>query len=164
MQSVSFIREIERLGVPPAMFCQANPISQREQTCSRLPQMVHTEVDGEEVLKELVEQRSPEEVRELWNNLRLDWVRNWDQNCQTAVLLSRLHHIELSCFEPSVLWRYMTAFHDQKQVVDWIHNQRTSSSPCWPDITPEIVNNNTVCSIFLKENILDLLARHSSLF
>lgn len=48
--------------------------------------------DGEEVLKELLEQRRPEEMGDLWRNLRLDWVRNWDQSCQTAVLLSRLNH------------------------------------------------------------------------
>ncbi|KAM4733870.1 spatacsin [Anableps anableps] len=152
LDSVSFLRKMEKLGLLPAVLCPANPLSQR------LPQMVQKELDVEEVLKELVEP-SPEEVGELWRNLRLDWVKNWDQNCQTAVLLSRLQHIELSCCDPSVLWRYLTAFHDQQKVVDWIHDQRTSNSPCWPDITPEMVNNNTVCSIFFKENILDFLAR-----
>ncbi|KAM4553045.1 spatacsin isoform 3-T3 [Fundulus diaphanus] len=159
MQSVSFIREIEKLGLLPGVFCSANPLSQREQTCSRLPQMVHKELDTEEVLKELVQQRSPEEVGELWKNLRLDWVKNWDEDCQAAVLLSRSQHRELSCCDSSVFWRNLTAFHDQQQVVDWIHNQRTSRSPCWPGITSEMVNNNTVCSIFFKENILDLLVR-----
>uniref|UniRef100_A0A3B5L2L6 Spatacsin C-terminal domain-containing protein n=1 Tax=Xiphophorus couchianus TaxID=32473 RepID=A0A3B5L2L6_9TELE len=115
-----------------------------KQTCSRLPQMVHKELDGEEVLKELVGQSSEEEG-ELWRNLRLDWVKTWDQS-------------QLSCCDPAVLWHYLTAFHHHQKVVDWIHNQRTFGSPCWPDITPEMVNNNTVCSIFFKENILDLLA------
>uniref|UniRef100_A0A3B5L9T1 Spatacsin C-terminal domain-containing protein n=1 Tax=Xiphophorus couchianus TaxID=32473 RepID=A0A3B5L9T1_9TELE len=134
-----------------------------KQTCSRLPQMVHKELDGEEVLKELVGQSSEEEG-ELWRNLRLDWVKTWDQSCQTAVRLSRLQHIELSCCDPAVLWHYLTAFHHHQKVVDWIHNQRTFGSPCWPDITPEMVNNNTVCSIFFKENILDLLAGYRSVF
>lgn len=55
--------------------------------------MVHKKLDGEEVLKELLEKKNPDEVEDLWMNLRLDWVKTWDQNCQTAVLLSRLQHI-----------------------------------------------------------------------
>lgn len=47
---------------------------------------------GAEVLKELLDHRRPEEKEELWRNLRLDWVRNWDLSCQMAVLLSRLSH------------------------------------------------------------------------
>lgn len=47
---------------------------------------------GEEVLEELVGQKKSEDESALWRNLRLDWVRNWDQSCQNAVLLSRLQH------------------------------------------------------------------------
>lgn len=56
-------------------------------------QMVHQEAgSAEEVLDELVGHMRSEEAGALWRNLRLDWVRNWDQSCQTAVLLSRLQH------------------------------------------------------------------------
>lgn len=55
--------------------------------------MVRREVAGaQEVLQELVGQRRSEEEGGLWRSVRLDWVRNWDQSCQTAVLLSRLEH------------------------------------------------------------------------
>lgn len=55
--------------------------------------MVHQEAgSAEEVLEELVGHTRSEEAGALWRNLRLDWVRNWDQSCQTAVLLSRLQH------------------------------------------------------------------------
>ncbi len=47
---------------------------------------------GEEVLQQLVGQRRSEEQGELWTKVRLDWVRNWNQSSQTAVLLSRLEH------------------------------------------------------------------------
>lgn len=47
---------------------------------------------GEEVLEELLSSRRSGEEARLWTNLRLDWVRNWDQSCQSAVLLSRLEH------------------------------------------------------------------------
>lgn len=55
--------------------------------------MVHQEAgSAEEVLEELVGHKRSEEAGALWRNLRLDWVRNWDQSCQTAILLSRLQH------------------------------------------------------------------------
>lgn len=53
--------------------------------------MVGSEEGGaHEVLEELVGHRRPHEEGGLWQNLRLDWVRNWDQSCKTTVLLSRL--------------------------------------------------------------------------
>lgn len=47
---------------------------------------------GAEVLRELVGQRPSAEEGSLWRNLRLDWVKNWDQSCQTAIILSRRQH------------------------------------------------------------------------
>uniref|UniRef100_A0A1A8MPB2 Spastic paraplegia 11 n=1 Tax=Nothobranchius pienaari TaxID=704102 RepID=A0A1A8MPB2_9TELE len=121
--------------------------------------MGYKESNNEEVLKEIVEQRQLEKVEELWRNLRLDWVKNWDESCQAAILLSRLKPTELGGCDSSVLWRHLTGLHDQQQVCEWIQTQRPTSSPCWPDISPELVNNNTMCSIYMKESILDLLAR-----
>uniref|UniRef100_UPI0037E77A2A spatacsin n=1 Tax=Semicossyphus pulcher TaxID=241346 RepID=UPI0037E77A2A len=155
MQSVEFIREMEKLGSLPASRCPAKTTSQRT------VQMVQREAGGgEAVLSELVrDRRSEEEGGGLWRNLRLDWVRNWDQSCQTAVLLSRLRHTELTSCDSAVLWRYLTALHDQLRVVDWIQDNKSSSASQWPELTPELVNNNTVCSSYMRENILDLLAR-----
>lgn len=56
-----------------------------------------------------------------------------------------------------VLWRYLTALHDRRRVIDWIENSGASQ---WPELTPALVNNHTVCSTYLRENILDLLARY----
>lgn len=152
--------------------------------------MLHRETGGgEEALEELVGQRRSDEEGGLWRNLRLDWVRNWDQSCQTAVLLSRLQHtgktrtprclikylhsacshtpgvfgwLELGSCDSAVLWRYLTTLHDQNRVVSWIQYRETSDASLWPELTPELVNNNTVCSTYMRENILDLLARYSS--
>lgn len=55
-----------------------------------------------------------------------------------------------------VLWRYLTALHDHRRVIDWIENSGASQ---WPELTPALVNDHTVCSTYLRENILDLLAR-----
>lgn len=66
--------------------------------------MVHQESGSpDEVLEELLRRRKREDAEPLWKNLRLDWVRNWDQNCQTAVLLSRLQHTgRVPMSQPSV--------------------------------------------------------------
>ncbi|KAM9854856.1 spatacsin [Aulostomus maculatus] len=154
-RSVEFMREMEKLGSLLAARCPADA------TSNSVVKMVGVEAAGEELLEELVKQRrSADEEVGLWRNLRLDWVRNWDQSSQTAVLLSRRHHGELSPCDASVLWRYLTAFHDQCCVVEWIESSQTSSTFCWPDLTPELVNNHTICSSHMRENILDLLARH----
>ncbi|XP_072242589.1 spatacsin [Leuresthes tenuis] len=153
MLSVLFIREMEKLGLLPTVRCPARMISQR------FVQMVHKMLDGEEVLKELVRQSRTEEEGGLWRNLRLDWVRNWDQSSQIAILLSRLQHTELSFCDSSVLWCYLTTLHDQHQVFDWIQSRETSSSTNWPEITTQLVNNSTMCSTYMRESILDLLVR-----
>ncbi|TMS05935.1 Spatacsin [Larimichthys crocea] len=155
MQSVAFIKQMEELGSLPAARCPAKTPSQS------VVQMVHQEAGcgGDEVLEDLLGPKRSEEDGVLWRNLRLDWVRNWDQSCQTAVLLSRLQHTDLTSCDSAVLWRYLTALHDQRRVVDWIDwNGETSGASRWPELTPELVNNNTVCSTYMRENILDLLA------
>ncbi|XP_037539687.1 spatacsin [Nematolebias whitei] len=154
VQITSCMDELQKLGTLAGVFCGSNLF--------RFPHLNHEE-GGEEVLKELLDHRIPEEKEELWRNLRLDWVRNWDLSCQTSVFLSRLNHTEVSCCDSAVLWRYLTALHDQQRAVDWIQTQRTATSSCWPEITPELVNNHMACSTLMKENILDLLARRGML-
>ncbi|XP_078112486.1 spatacsin isoform X1 [Sander vitreus] len=156
MQSVAFIREMERLGSLPASRCAANT-----KPHSRV-QMVRREAAGgvgEAVLEALAGQRTSQGDEGLWRNVRLDWVRNWDQSCQTAVLLSRLQHTEVTSCDSALLWRYLTALHDQQRVVDWIESGDASDGSRWPELTPELVNSNTVCSSYMREQILDLLAR-----
>lgn len=144
-----------------------------------------------ELLATLVEQQRPADQGSLWRNLQLDWVRNWDKSCQTAIILSRLQHsgisvrppvgsrissrelqlcsiclifsfglvADLNGCESTVLWSYLTALHDHR-VLAWIGGVvQTSSALCWPELAPEVVNSGTVCSSYMRENILDLLAR-----
>ncbi|KAF7649404.1 hypothetical protein LDENG_00141710, partial [Lucifuga dentata] len=65
----------------------------------------------------------------------------------------------LASCHSAVLWHYLTALHDQERVVNWIQNSETSGAPLWPELTPELVNNNTACSSYMREKVLDLLAR-----
>uniref|UniRef100_A0A3Q3QXR4 Spatacsin C-terminal domain-containing protein n=1 Tax=Monopterus albus TaxID=43700 RepID=A0A3Q3QXR4_MONAL len=145
--------QVERLMFVSYITHVKNPISRN---------MLKEYFNFSRVLEELVGQRSSDKEGGLWRNLRLDWVRNWDQSCQTAILLSRLQHTELSYCDSAVLWRYLTALHDQHRVVSWVQTMETSEASRWPELTPELVNNNTECSTYMREIILDLLARYSS--
>ncbi|KAK5901569.1 hypothetical protein CesoFtcFv8_006924 [Champsocephalus esox] len=148
VQSVEFMKQMESLGSLPAA-CSAETPSHRG------VQMVLRQGGvGEEVLRELLSQRREEEGAGLWTTLRLDWVRNWDRSCRTAVLLSRRPPSEVTSCDSALLWRYLTSLHDQRRIIDWIQNE---------EVNPDLVNNNTACSCFLREKILDLLARRGVL-
>lgn len=72
--------------------------------------------------------------------------------------------LDLSSCESAVLWCYLTSLHDHR-VLSWISGKgQTSGTPHWPELAPEVVNNNTMCSTYMRENILDLLARYSHSF
>ncbi|TNN00676.1 hypothetical protein fugu_011922 [Takifugu bimaculatus] len=156
LQGVAFIREMEKLGSLPGSHHTTKTSSQRW-----LQMILREPPAGVEVLTELVGPKRSEEEGSLWRNLRLDWARNWDKSCQTAITLSRRQHSDLSSCESAVLWRYLTSLHDHR-VLSWISGKgQTSGSPRWPELAPEVVNNNTMCSTYMRENILDLLARRS---
>ncbi|KAJ0029023.1 hypothetical protein NQD34_004020 [Periophthalmus magnuspinnatus] len=150
-KSLSFIREMERLGSLPVTQCPLKTPT------PRALHMVHTAETSEDVLKDLVVHRRFEDSG-LWVNVRLDWVKNWEQRNQTEILLSRLKHTEMTSCDASVLWRYLTSLHAEQRVVEWV---QSDGAPQWPELTPELVNHSTACSTFMKEDILDRLARDS---
>nr|XP_061780996.1 spatacsin [Nerophis lumbriciformis] len=155
-QSVVFIKEVKRLLLLPA---SRHP---KVRYSSRVVEVFLRESAGGEVMEEVLGQKGPVEEDEeagLWKNMRLDWVKNWNQISRTAILLSRRRPSDLSKCDAAVLWRHMTALHNHCGVVDWIRSIEASDASHWPELTPEVVNDNTLCSFFLKEVILDLLAR-----
>ncbi|KAM4619363.1 spatacsin isoform 2-T2 [Polymixia lowei] len=153
MQRVAFIREMEKLGSLPATRCT-------EPTAPPTTlELTQTDPGCKEVLEEVVRERMFQEDPSLWSCLRLDWVQHWDQNTQRTVLLSRLQNSALSSCDSAVLWHYLTCLHDQHRVVHWIQNTEPNSTPGWPELTPELVNDNTACSNSMREHILHLLAR-----
>ncbi|XP_029909066.1 spatacsin isoform X2 [Myripristis murdjan] len=153
MQSVKFIREMEGLVSLPATRSPAGGAT------PRFVQAVRSGSAGAEQVEELVRLRRSEEAPGLWRRLRLDWVTHWDQTSRSGVLLSRLHASALVSCDAAVLWRYLTSLHDQRRVVDWIQDGEASGAPRWPELTPELVNSDTACSSYMREKILDLLAR-----
>lgn len=148
-KTLSFIREMEKLGSLPVV---QRPL---KTPTPRALHMVNTSDTSEEVLKDVVVHRRFEDSG-LWVTLKLDWVKNWDQSSQMQILLSRLKHSDLTSCDAAVLWRYLTSFHDEQRVVEWVQN---SGAPQWPELTPELVDSDTLSSNFMREDILDRMAR-----
>uniref|UniRef100_A0AAY4E8F6 Spatacsin C-terminal domain-containing protein n=1 Tax=Denticeps clupeoides TaxID=299321 RepID=A0AAY4E8F6_9TELE len=70
---------------------------------------------------------------------------------------------ENSC-DPAVLWAYLTSLHDQHRVNQWIQsmdaqNGDPSTATQWPTLTADVVNSKTQCSIYMRNQILDMLAK-----
>lgn len=68
-----------------------------------------------------------------------------------------------SC-DPAVLWSYLTSLHDQDRVTAWLTHIATkdcesTAASKWPALTADVVDGNTYCSDYMKDQILDILAR-----
>lgn len=68
-----------------------------------------------------------------------------------------------SC-DPSVLWSYLTSLHDQDRITAWLtytaaQDCESSAVSKWPALTAAVVDGNTYCSDYMKDQILDMLAR-----
>ncbi|XP_061138808.1 spatacsin [Syngnathus typhle] len=156
LDSVAFIKEAANMA----------PLPRRQYTdgtldCRSLQLLLHEEAAGEEeVLEEVLGKEMYEQEEEgLWQKVRLDWVKNWEQSSRTAILLSRCRHDELSWCDGAVLWSHMTSFHNHTDLAAWMESREASGAAQWPDLTAQVVNDNTRSSHFLREEILDTLAR-----
>uniref|UniRef100_UPI00398F3600 spatacsin isoform X2 n=1 Tax=Pristiophorus japonicus TaxID=55135 RepID=UPI00398F3600 len=89
----------------------------------------------------------------------LDWARWWDKVAKERIQLSKESNIVQSC-SPEVLWTYLTSRHCWDRISDWIETfQSGENSATWVPLTPDTVNQNTCCSSYMRNEILDKLAR-----
>ncbi|KAF4017726.1 hypothetical protein G4228_008887 [Cervus hanglu yarkandensis] len=71
-----------------------------------------------------------------------------------------------SSYSPEALWRYLTARHDWPSIILWIGEFQTQSSHAsleqnkWPPLTVDVVDQNTCCDTYMRNEILDRLARN----
>ncbi|NXI16377.1 SPTCS protein, partial [Irena cyanogastra] len=95
--------------------------------------------------------------------LLLDWALWWDQLLQEMVLLPRKPRQELKSCSPEVLWMHLTAQHDWPSICSWIEEAEPSQALCgraaWPPLSPDIVDRSTLCSTYMRQDILNKLAR-----
>uniref|UniRef100_A0A8C3NE92 Uncharacterized protein n=1 Tax=Geospiza parvula TaxID=87175 RepID=A0A8C3NE92_GEOPR len=93
----------------------------------------------------------------------LSWALCWEQLLQEMVLLPCRAQQELKTCSPEVLWMHLTAQHDWLRICSWLEESGPSQAPCgraaWPPLSPDIVDSSTLCSPYMRQDILNKLAR-----
>ncbi|XP_053933216.1 spatacsin [Cuculus canorus] len=93
-----------------------------------------------------------------------DWAQGWDELTQEMILLPKRPRQELKTCNPAVLWMHLTAQHDWPNICAWIEecepNQTLCGEATWPPLTPDIIDRNTLCSSYMRNDILNKLARN----
>lgn len=73
---------------------------------------------------------------------------------------------EYKSYSPEALWRYLTARHDWVSIILWIGEFQTQNSYAslqqnkWPPLTTDVMDQNTCCNNYMRNAILDKLARN----
>ncbi|XP_066523347.1 spatacsin isoform X2 [Hoplias malabaricus] len=157
MEKVEFIKHIEQLFSTPATQC-LKPVDK-----NRVLQISQSNAESRSLLQE-IRCLSSSSFQSLLGSVRLDWVRHWDTNTQRTVLLSRLPQPLMSSCDPVVLWSYLTSLHDLTRISAWLttvgaQDRRSTAAPQWPALTADIVDGNTRFTRYMRDQILDTLAR-----
>ncbi|XP_037690027.1 spatacsin isoform X2 [Choloepus didactylus] len=107
-----------------------------------------------------------EEFNKEDHRIVLNWAQWWDQLTQESILLPRISTEEYKFYSPETLWRYLTAHHDWLSIISWIGEFQTQDSYAslqqnkWPPLTVDIIDQNTSCNNYMRNEILDKLARN----
>uniref|UniRef100_A0A4W4GRA6 Spatacsin C-terminal domain-containing protein n=1 Tax=Electrophorus electricus TaxID=8005 RepID=A0A4W4GRA6_ELEEL len=156
MEKIEFIKQIENLG--SAKRC-LKPIDK-----NKVLHISQSDAESRKLIQEMVNGPSPPSFHSLLGSVCLDWVRHWDNDTQKSVVLSRLPDSLLASCDPAVLWSYLTSLHDQDRISAWLTSMAAQGSgltaaPMWPPLTAAIVDEHTHCSGYIRDQILDMLAR-----
>uniref|UniRef100_A0A8C4URQ5 SPG11 vesicle trafficking associated, spatacsin n=1 Tax=Falco tinnunculus TaxID=100819 RepID=A0A8C4URQ5_FALTI len=93
-----------------------------------------------------------------------NWAQWWDELIQEMILLPRKPRQELKTCNPEVLWMHLTAQHDWLNICSWIEESEPNQTLCgqanWPPLTPDIIDRNMLCSSYMRNDILNKLARN----
>ncbi|XP_045384024.1 spatacsin isoform X1 [Lemur catta] len=95
----------------------------------------------------------------------LNWALWWDQLTQECILLPKISPEAYKSHSPEALWRYLTARHDWLSIISWIGEFQTQDNYAslqqnkWPPLTVDVINQNTCCNSYMRNEILDKLAR-----
>ncbi|KAF3830479.1 hypothetical protein GH733_004298 [Mirounga leonina] len=93
----------------------------------------------------------------------LNWAQWWTQLTQESILLPR---IKYKSYSPEALWSYLTARHDWSSIILWIGEFHTQNSCAsleqnrWPLLTVDVIDRHTCCNSYMRNEILDQLARN----
>uniref|UniRef100_A0A8C3YCV2 SPG11 vesicle trafficking associated, spatacsin n=1 Tax=Catagonus wagneri TaxID=51154 RepID=A0A8C3YCV2_9CETA len=96
----------------------------------------------------------------------LNWAHWWHRLTQESILLPRISPEEYKSYSPEALWRYLTARHDWVSIILWIGEFQTQNNYAslqqnkWPPLTIDVIDQNTCCNNYMRNEILDKLARN----
>nr|XP_008120270.1 PREDICTED: spatacsin [Anolis carolinensis] len=97
------------------------------------------------------------------HKLMLNWAQWWDQVAQEMILLPKRSLEELKSCNPEVLWMYLSSWQDWANISSWMaESQQQERSTKWPQLTIETINQSTLCSPYMQNEILDNLARNGT--
>uniref|UniRef100_A0A673HT71 Spatacsin C-terminal domain-containing protein n=1 Tax=Sinocyclocheilus rhinocerous TaxID=307959 RepID=A0A673HT71_9TELE len=153
LQQVEFIQTINNLCSTPTTRC-----SNRLDT-SRVLQISRSDPESRRLLQEITQEPDSSSCSSLLDPVRLDWVRYWDRDTQSSILLSRLQPPAQGSWDAAVLWSYLTSLHDGVRASAWVCSSIATDVPRWPALEPHVINHSSRCGQYLRDQILDLLAR-----
>ncbi|XP_012865545.1 PREDICTED: spatacsin isoform X1 [Dipodomys ordii] len=99
------------------------------------------------------------------HRIALNWAQWWDEPTQEYILFPKISPEEYRSYSPEALWKYLTAHHDWLSITLWIEEFQSQENYVslqnkWPLLTVDIIDQNTCCNNYMRNKILDKLARN----
>ncbi|XP_064618908.1 spatacsin-like isoform X2 [Lineus longissimus] len=101
----------------------------------------------------------------------LEWTRHWDKETVNRIILDKTLPFgdisQCQTVSKETVWKYLATYNRQNELMNWVRaafplTDEASSDPGWPyclPVTMEMIDCLEECSEFVRENILDELAR-----
>ncbi|XP_028926143.1 spatacsin isoform X3 [Ornithorhynchus anatinus] len=159
-RTIEFVRQVETLYMGPGE-------ENREPKCPSRCWSKERDLPRHKcILDSVLGEPEPEdEPSEPERRLMLSWAERWDPPTREAVLLPRITEDELRSCTPEVLWAQLTSRHDWPNILSWIGELQPQDGPAplqparWPPLTADVIDQHTLCSGYMRNEILDKLAR-----
>ncbi|XP_070543106.1 spatacsin-like isoform X2 [Ptychodera flava] len=91
-----------------------------------------------------------------YSHVILEWVRTWDEETKQRILLDRVFHSNdsslLTTFDPKTRWQYLLSHNLWDKICQWINEDSS-------EITAEMLNDMSHCTTYVKDRVLDEMAR-----
>ncbi|XP_061451638.1 spatacsin isoform X2 [Rhineura floridana] len=106
---------------------------------------------------------SEDRVHNVEHRVMLNWAQWWDKVTREMVLLPTQSPEEFKSCNPEVLWMYLSSWHDRANISSWIAaSQPQDSNTNWPQLTTDVIDRSTLCSCYMRNEILDDLASNGT--
>ncbi|KAG8145260.1 hypothetical protein E2320_013619 [Naja naja] len=98
------------------------------------------------------------------HRVMLNWAEWWNPSIRERVLLpARAQEGEFKFHNPEALWMYLSSWHDWVNISLWISDSQPKGDPAnWPPLPLEAIGQSALCSHYLRNEVLDILARNGT--